>query len=46
VAALQGYRPEIVHSLIEGMVEWRRCELDNQMAALGAEEVTAHAQLA
>ena len=46
VAALQGYRPEIVHSLIEAMVEWRRCELDNQMAALGAEEVRAHTQLA
>ena len=46
VAALQGYSPKIVHSLMEAMVEWRRCELDNQMAALGAEEVRAHAQLA
>ena len=44
--ALMGYSPKIVHSLMEAMVEWRRCELDNQMAALGAEEVRAHAQLA
>jgi hypothetical protein len=35
-----------VHSLIETMVEWRRCEFNNQMGALGAEEVRAHAQLA
>jgi hypothetical protein len=46
VATLQGYRPEIIRKLIGAMVEWRRCELDNQMAALGAEEVSAHAQLA
>jgi hypothetical protein len=46
VATLQGYRPEIICNLIGAMVEWRRCELDNQMAALGAEEVSAHAQLA
>jgi hypothetical protein len=46
VATLQGYRPEIMCNLIGAMVEWRRCELDNQMAALGAEEVSAHAQLA
>jgi hypothetical protein len=46
VATLQGYRPEIIRNLIGAMVEWRRCELDNQMAALGAEEVSALAQLA
>jgi hypothetical protein len=46
VAALQGYRPEIIHNLLEAMAEWRRCELDNQMAALGGEEVRAHPQLA
>jgi hypothetical protein len=46
VATLQGYRPEIICNLIGAMVEWRRCELDNQMAALGAEEVSALAQLA
>jgi hypothetical protein len=46
VAALQGYEPQIIHRLIEAMVEWRRRELDNEMAALGAEEVRAHAELA